>query len=103
LLPEHAQGEFWPYHEKLMASQGLNDTVYKAIADEVGLARDSFDACMESADVAALIDRDVAEGSAVGVHSTPAFFVNGRLIKGANPLADFKELIDAELARDSGG
>ena len=97
-----AQGQFWPYHEKLMASEDLDETVYKAIADEVGLDQDAFDACLESETVADLIDRDVADGKAVGVSSTPAFFVNGRLIKGAKPLAVFKEMIDAELAGDSG-
>jgi protein-disulfide isomerase len=33
----------------------------------------------------------------VGVSGTPAFFVNGRLISGAQPLENFKALVDKEL------
>jgi protein-disulfide isomerase len=32
------------------------------------------------------------------VSGTPAFFVNGRMLSGAQPFEKFKELIDEELA-----
>jgi len=38
-------------------------------------------------------------GQAAGVTGTPAFFVNGRLIKGAAQLDRFKVVIDDELSR----
>jgi protein-disulfide isomerase len=34
----------------------------------------------------------------LGVQSTPTFFVNGLAIIGAQPLSNFKQLIDKELA-----
>ena len=34
-----------------------------------------------------------------GIQSTPAFLVNGILISGAQPAANFFEIIDAEIAR----
>jgi len=39
------------------------------------------------------------EGSAVGVRGTPAFFINGRMISGAQPFEKFQEIIEEELAR----
>ncbi len=97
------QEQFWPYHAKLMASQELHREKYQSISDKVGLDREQFDACLESEDSNAAIDRDVADGEAVGVSGTPAFFINGRMISGAQPFARFKELIDKELQRVTGG
>lgn len=96
------QGRFWAYHEKLMASEDLHQEQYQAIADEVGLERAKFDACLTSDDFSEAIDRDIADGEAVGVSGTPAFFINGRMISGAQPFARFKELIDEELERIAG-
>ena len=86
-----------------MASQELHREKYQSISDKVGLDREQFDACLESEDSNAAIDRDVADGEAVGVSGTPAFFINGRMISGAQPFARFKELIDKELQRVTGG
>src|SRR3989344_5649935 len=44
-------------------------------------------------------DKEQAEGQAAGVQGTPAFFVNGKLIEGAQPYSVFKQAIDAELAK----
>ena len=96
------QGRFWAYHKKLMASEDLHEEQYQAIADEVGLDRAKFDACLTSNDFSEAIDRDIADGEAVGVSGTPAFFINGRMISGAQPFARFKELIDQELERIAG-
>ena len=46
----------------------------------------------------ATIDKDLADGAAVGVNGTPAFFINGRMLSGAQPFEKFKEIIDEELA-----
>ncbi len=54
--------------------------------------------CMSSGSKKSVIDADVAEGTAAGVNGTPAFFINGRLLGGAFPYANFKEVIDKELA-----
>jgi predicted DsbA family dithiol-disulfide isomerase len=43
------------------------------------------------------IDKDQKEGSAYGVTGTPASFVNGRFLSGAQPFDAFKKVIDDEL------
>jgi protein-disulfide isomerase len=46
-----------------------------------------------------MIKNDIDEGQRVGVTGTPAFFINGRLVSGAQPLEAFTRVIDDELAR----
>lgn len=96
------QGQFWAYHERLMASEDLGEVYYRAIAAEVGLDRAQFDRCLASEDFTAAIDRDIAAGRAVGVSGTPAFFINGRMLSGAQPFVKFKQVVDAELERIAG-
>ena len=46
---------------------------------------------------AAEVEKNRKAGDEVGVSGTPAFFINGRLLSGAQPLDAFKALIDEEL------
>jgi len=59
----------------------------------------AFDKCLSSAKYQAAVEKDIEEGRRVGVTGTPAFFINGRLIAGAQPLENFVRVIDDELAR----
>jgi protein-disulfide isomerase len=45
------------------------------------------------------VQKDIDEGARLGVNGTAAFFVNGRLLVGAQPLENFVRMIDDELAR----
>jgi protein-disulfide isomerase len=92
------QGKFWEYHEKLFQASALNDETYTKIADEVGLDKAAFQTCRTGSEAAAQVDKDMADGASVGVRGTPAFFINGRMLSGAQPFEKFKEIIDEELA-----
>jgi len=95
----HDQGKFWEYNKKLFANQGsLSETNYKAWAKELGLDTAKFDECLAKKTHSAKIDKDIADGAAAGVNGTPAFFINGRSLSGAQPFEKFKEVIDNELA-----
>ncbi len=94
------QGKFWPYHDKLFANPpSSSPEVFKGLAKEVGLDAITFDTCLGSGKYQAAIKQDIAEGNRVGVSGTPAFFINGRILSGAQPLAAFTRVIDDELAR----
>jgi len=94
------QGKFWAYHDKLFASPpSSSPDVFKEMAQQVGLDLVTFETCLVSGKYQAAIKRDIEEGSRVGVGGTPAFFINGRLITGAQPLEAFTRAIDDELAR----
>jgi protein-disulfide isomerase len=44
-----------------------------------------------------VIDADVKDGEEAGVNGTPAFYINGRMLSGAQPFDAFKRIIDEEL------
>jgi protein-disulfide isomerase len=46
----------------------------------------------------AQIDADIRAGTDAGVTGTPAFFINGRMMAGAQPFEQFKQVIEEELA-----
>jgi protein-disulfide isomerase len=58
-----------------------------------------FEACLSSGKFAAAIESDIDEGTKAGVTGTPAFFINGRLLGGAQPLEQFVRVIDEELGQ----
>jgi protein-disulfide isomerase len=94
-----AQGKYWEMHEKLFASGGkLEVADLKAQAREIGVDGAKFDQCLDSGEKAPLVAANKKAGEAVGVTGTPAFFVNGRLLSGAQPFEEFKKVIDKELA-----
>jgi protein-disulfide isomerase len=94
------QGKFWAMHDTLFSHQDkLAEADLKQAAADLGLDTAAFNQCLESGRHAADWKKDAEEGSRYGVTSTPAFFVNGRLIVGAQPYEAFAKVIDEELAR----
>jgi predicted DsbA family dithiol-disulfide isomerase len=91
------QGKFWEYNQKLFKAD-LSPDGLKKTAAEVGLDSGKFDACLAKNDTKT-IDQDIADGGAVGVNGTPAFFINGHSLSGAQPFDAFKKVIDAELPK----
>jgi len=100
----NAQGKFWEYHQKLFANQSaLATDNLKSYAKDVGLDTTKFDKCLaDDKGIKVAIDKDIVDGSKVGVNGTPAFFINGRMLSGAQPFEKFKEVIDDELASGKG-
>ncbi len=93
----NAQGKYWEYNQKLFAGD-LEPAGLKKIAADLALDAKKFDECVAKNDQK-FIEQDLADGASVGVNGTPAFFINGRMISGAQPFEAFKEIIDEELAR----
>ncbi len=93
------QGKYWEMHGKLFAANGkLAVTDLKGYARELGLDGARFDRCLDSGEKAKVVASHRKAGEEAGVNGTPAFFINGRLISGAQPLDAFKKLVDKELA-----
>nr|WP_128796374.1 thioredoxin domain-containing protein [Corallococcus coralloides] len=99
-MAAHEQGKFWEMHDKLFANQrALDRASLEKYAQELGLDMNKFKAALESSKISAKVDADSAAGSAVGANGTPAFFINGRFLSGAQPFEAFKPLIDQEIAK----
>ncbi|MDH7488785.1 MAG: DsbA family protein [Anaerolineae bacterium] len=94
------QGKFWEYHDVLFAHQdALDIPSLKQYAADLGLDTAQFDACLDSGTMAKEVAGDAADGQTYGVSGTPAFFVNGIRLNGAQPFEAFQELIEEELAK----
>lgn len=91
------QGQFWPYHDKLFAVTSLQIADLKQYAQELGLDRQQFEACLDTGKYADEVEQDLQDGTRAGVNATPSFFVNGRPVSGAVPYDQFKEVIEAAL------
>ena len=96
----HEQGKFWAYHDALFAAAPkASPDDLKSLAQQSGVELHGFEACLSSGKFATAIATDIDEGKKAGVTGTPAFFVNGRMIGGAQPLEQFVRIIDEELGR----
>lgn len=92
------QGKFWPYHDRLFAEPNkLSDADLRKAAAELGLDAPRFNACVDSHKYQSVVDADLQAGNDAGVTGTPAFFINGRPLSGAQPFSEFKRIIDEEL------
>jgi protein-disulfide isomerase len=99
-LAAAAQGAFWPMHDRLFAVHGQVDRAgVEMLAGELGLDLTRFRGDLDAAVHRAQILDDEADALALGVTGTPTFFVNGRPLRGAQPLGVFVRVIEEELAR----
>ena len=86
-------------HDLLFANAPkTNPEQLKTYAQEAGLDLSAFEQCFTSGKYQAAVQKDVEEGTRAGVTGTPAFFINGRLVPGAQPLQSFVPIIEEELA-----
>lgn len=101
------QGKFWEMHDKMFSEQGklgqgtvtytVNDLKLWAVS--LGLDSGKFNSCLDSGKYKTEIEKDMADGTTAGVTGTPSLFINGRLVVGAQPFANFKAIIDEELKK----
>lgn len=92
------QNKFWEYHDKIYAGGPDTSPEYlRKLATDVGLDVGGFEQCLASGKHKPGIASDLEQASRLGLNGTPAFFVNGRPLSGAQPLEAFVQLIDEEL------
>jgi protein-disulfide isomerase len=95
--------QFWAVYKGLFSQQGditadnLRDKAVE-IARGGNLDVEAFQACLDGQKALDAVKVDEKEAAALGVTSTPTFFVNGRRLSGAQTYESFKQAIDQELA-----
>jgi len=103
------QGKFWPVQDALFRTQqewsNASDAqpAFEQLAREAGADVDALRACVKSGVMLPLIQGDADRAGTAGAQSTPTFFVGGRPVVGAQPLATFREALDAALAAKPAG
>lgn len=96
------QGAFWLYHDRLFEQQdNLTPEFFFAMAEELNLDLQQFARCASDPAVEAEVKADTAAGQDLGIRGTPTFYINGRILVGAQPLETFTALIEEELARSA--
>lgn len=94
------QGKFWEMHEKIFTNQlALAASRLTQYAGEIGVDAGRFETCMADPRHQAVLEASMDEAKKAGVRGTPAFFINGRMVVGAQPFEAFARVIDDELAR----
>ena len=92
--------KYWKFHDHFMQNQQAEtEADIEKTAQDVGVDSSKWEACRKDPAIEEEIHKDQADGAAVGVSGTPAFFINGIFLNGAQPYDKFKLIIDAELAK----
>lgn len=93
------QGKYWEMFDQVMPDQRkLSDEDLTAYAKNAKLNLEKWNACRADPARAEEVAKDQADGQSLGVTGTPAFFINGIMLSGAQPYEQFKSVIDRELA-----
>jgi len=97
-LAAKEQGKFWEMHDALFENQkDLSDDGIRKIAKQVGLNMAKFEKDWKSNKYDDEIAKDIDFARQNGATGTPAFFINGVLVTGAQPIQGFKVVIDKLL------
>lgn len=97
---------FWAYVDKLFevtpSNDGLDPAQLPKIAEDVGLERAKFEACLSSGKYAQHVADDLADAQAAGGNGTPYSIVIGKdgttyPISGAQPYTQFTTVVEQAL------
>jgi len=100
------QNRFWQFHDLIFANQAslFTDTsadispTLNRFAEILELDMSQFEDCYQGGKYQDRVQQDRLEAQQAGISGTPSFLVNGRLLKGNVPFANFQQVIEEELA-----
>jgi predicted DsbA family dithiol-disulfide isomerase len=100
----HRQGKFREmehliWEKGFNANRNLSAENMKTLAGELKLDMAKFSADLDGQECKQTVQQDQAQLAAVGTRGTPAFYINGRFLSGAQPIDRFKAIIDEELKK----
>jgi protein-disulfide isomerase len=96
-----AQGQFWPYHDRLYEMQGrgaFSRENLQRMAQALPLDLTDFTDCLDTGRFSAQVQAETNAAIALGLQGTPGFVINGRPLAGALPFEMFQSVIDEALA-----
>jgi len=92
------KGKFWEYRDLLYKNApAASPDQLTSYASQLGLDSSDFKKCLDTGKFKAVVQRDEDEANRLGIQGTPAFFINGQLLSGAQPESEFARVIDEEL------
>lgn len=100
------QGGFWAYHDAIYQAEAkdgqenngnMTKDFFVGLAKDAGLDVAKFTSCYDSSKYAEAVTKGTQDAAALGVNSTPTFFVNGQIVNGALPFSQFQPIIESAL------
>jgi protein-disulfide isomerase len=90
---------FWALHDEMFANQtALDAQSLRQTAEAIGLDGDQIAAAIAEDRYGSVIDAQDALAKRLGARGTPTFFINGRILRGSQPMTRFALLIEEELS-----
>ncbi len=93
----HKQNAFWPYYDQLFTQKNLDTDSLLSMAQQSGLEKNSFSACLSQNPFIQDIQQDAADAIEIGVRGTPTYILNGQVLEGVISKKQWKELILSQL------
>lgn len=98
-------GRFWAYHDYIFvrqpewAGERAPDSLWVGYAENLGLARAQFAACLAAEESDAVIEADLRQALLAGATGTPTVVLDGESISGLTSYEELRRTILAALAR----
>lgn len=95
------EGKFWPAHDILFRRQEVwaplkNPAAFLlSLADSLKIPRARITPCLENGETRNLVRSDSEGAVKAGAESTPSFYVEGGLLRGAWPLEVWRPILDS--------
>lgn len=93
------QKKFWPFQAKLFELELFTDENYEKAAKEAGVNAKKLMECLNEGSVEQDVAREATEARSFGIGATPLFLINGIQLTGAQPITEFRTVINQELER----
>lgn len=93
------QKKFWPFQAKLFELELFTDENYEKAAKEAGVNVKKLMECLNEGSVEQDVAREATEARSFGIGATPLFLINGIQLTGAQPITEFRTVINQELER----
>jgi len=89
------QDRFWEMHDLLFQNQKkLDDDLYVSLASGLEIDTDKFIECYNNNETLDLVQKDIEEGTNLGVQGTPHFFINNYEVTELIEEEQLKDIID---------
>jgi len=102
------QDKFWEMHDKIFEGQKIWEQTqnpqnyFDQYAEEIGLDMEKYKADRDSSDVAAVINKDLADVEELGGTGTPTFAINGKKVENPGPTVDALSKMIEDALKEAG-
>lgn len=88
-----APDKYLDFHSEMLRDTPKTDEQLFALAEKHGVATDALKTEMQKPEIDAQLQKNLALGQSIGVQGTPAFVLNGELIRGAIDLESLRQKV----------